>query len=60
MRDDRQTLLDMLEAVSSIEKYASKGQELFFNNELIRIWIAHHLQGRYIRGTSCSRIARAF
>ena len=44
MRGDRQRLLDILEAVANLEKYASKGYEEFSSNELIRIWITYHLQ----------------
>jgi len=44
MRDDRQRLLDILEAVANLEKYASRGYEEFSGNELIRIWIAYYLQ----------------
>lgn len=44
MRDDRQRLLDILEAIAGIEKYATRGQAVFSDDELIRIWIAYHLQ----------------
>ncbi len=44
MRDDRQRLLDILEAISHIEKFASRGHESFSADELVRTWIAYHLQ----------------
>jgi len=44
MRDDRERLLDVLEAIERIEKYVSKGREIFENDELIQTWVLHHLQ----------------
>ena len=44
MRDDRRRLLDMIEAIASMEKYTSVGKEIFLADELIRTYIVHHLQ----------------
>ena len=44
MRDDRERLRDILEAINNIEKYANRGKEVFEQDELIQIWIIHHLQ----------------
>lgn len=44
MRDDRERLLDIQEAIERIEKYAAQGQEAFEQDELIQTWIVHHLQ----------------
>ena len=44
MRDDRERLQDIVEAISQIEKYAVQGKEEFQQNELVQIWIIHHLQ----------------
>jgi len=44
MRDDRQRLQDILEAIELIEKYASKGRAAFEQDELIQIWFLRHLQ----------------
>lgn len=44
MRDDRERLRDILEAIAQIEKYAVKGEAEFQQNELIQVWIVHHLQ----------------
>lgn len=54
MRDDRLRLLDMAEAIRQIEKYASMGKQAFERDELIRVWIVHHLQvlGEAARGIS--------
>ncbi|MCK9441292.1 MAG: hypothetical protein M0Q13_07715 [Methanothrix sp.] len=39
MRDDRAWLLDILEALLNIEKYAAKGEMAFYDEELIQVWI---------------------
>ena len=44
MRDYNERLLDILEAIENIDKYASRGHEAFKNDELIQTWIVHHLQ----------------
>ena len=44
MRDDRERLKDILEAIENIEKYAVQGRLAFEKDELIRIWIVHHIQ----------------
>jgi len=56
MRDDRQRLLDMLEAIENIERYVSaKGKpKTAADDELIQVWVVHHLQ---IVGEAASRIS---
>ena len=44
MRDDRERLQDILEAIEHIEKYAAKGRAAFEQDELIQIWFLQHLQ----------------
>ncbi len=44
MKYDQERLRDILEAIAQIEKYAVQGQAEFFKNELIQVWIVHHLQ----------------
>lgn len=44
MRDDLERLEDILEAIESIEKYASKGFDAYCADELVRIWVLHHIQ----------------
>jgi uncharacterized protein with HEPN domain len=44
MRDDRERLLDIQEAIAKIEKYAGSGQQSFEQNELIQSWVVRHLQ----------------
>ncbi|HJQ68736.1 MAG TPA: DUF86 domain-containing protein [Blastocatellia bacterium] len=54
MRDDRERLLDVLEAIERIEKYAARGRESFEQDELIQTWVLHHLQvvGEAVRALS--------
>lgn len=44
MRDSRERVLDILEAIERIEKYALGGREEFERSELVQVWILHHLQ----------------
>lgn len=44
MRDDRERLLDIQEAIERIERYTAQGREIFEHNELIQTWVVHHLQ----------------
>ncbi len=59
MRDDHERLLDMLEALHKIEQYVHSESEsvLLENNELVEIWVIHHLQ---IIGEAASRISDVF
>jgi uncharacterized protein with HEPN domain len=43
MRNDRERLLDIIEAIERIEKYTEKGKSDFDNNELVQNWVIHHL-----------------
>lgn len=54
MRDDRERLLDMQEAIERIEKYTGQGPEAFAREELIQTWVLHHLQiiGEAVRALS--------
>jgi uncharacterized protein with HEPN domain len=44
MRDPRERLQDMFEAIEHIERYASRGRDTFERDELIQNWIVRHLQ----------------
>jgi len=44
MRRDRERLLDILEAIEKIQKYAAYGRERFNDDELIQTWVVHHIQ----------------
>jgi len=43
MRDDRERLRDILEAISQVEKYAIQGKDRFTEDELIQTWMIHYL-----------------
>jgi uncharacterized protein with HEPN domain len=57
MRDDRERLLDIQEAIERIEKYAARGRETFERDELIQTWVLHNLQ---ILGEAARAISAAF
>ena len=57
MRDSRARLMDMLEAIERIERYAARGRRAFEDDELIQIWVIHHLQ---IIGEAAARLDRDF
>lgn len=44
MRDDREWLADIYEAITNIEKYALKGRDAFLQEELIQVWMRYHFQ----------------
>lgn len=44
MRSDREKLLDILEAIDRIERYAVQGRQAFEQNELIQTWFTQNLQ----------------
>jgi uncharacterized protein with HEPN domain len=44
MRDTRERLRDILEAIERIERYACRGKATFENTELIQVWMVSHLQ----------------
>lgn len=44
MRDPRERLQDILEAIERIERYAAQGREAFEKDELIQNWFVRHLQ----------------
>jgi uncharacterized protein with HEPN domain len=44
VRDPRERLRDILEAIVSIERYAARGRQAFESDELIQNWFVRHLQ----------------
>jgi uncharacterized protein with HEPN domain len=44
MRDNREKLRDILEAIERINKYSVQGRKAFEENELIQTWFIQHLQ----------------
>ena len=43
MRSERERLLDILEAIERIEKYAARGKNTFEEDELIQNWMVNHI-----------------
>ena len=54
MRSDREKLLDISEAIERIEQYSSQGCGLFERDQLVQVWIVHHLQ---IIGEAASQVS---
>ncbi|HEX9750118.1 MAG TPA: HepT-like ribonuclease domain-containing protein [candidate division Zixibacteria bacterium] len=44
MRRDRDRLQDIIEAIEAIEKYTARGKDNALGDELVNVWIVHHLQ----------------
>lgn len=44
MRDDREKLRDIIEAIERIDRYAVLGRQSFEQDELIQTWFIQHLQ----------------
>jgi uncharacterized protein with HEPN domain len=44
MRQDGERLQDILEAIGQIERYVLRGKDAFQTDELVQIWMVHHLQ----------------
>lgn len=44
MREPKERIRDILEAIANIEKYASKGRAEFDRDELVRLWCVRHLE----------------
>lgn len=57
MRDPDARLRDILDAISRIERYAARGWEAFEQDELIQVWIFHHIQ---MIGEAASQLGREF
>lgn len=56
MRDDRERLKDILEAIERIHRYASRGRGAFDQDELIQNWIVSHIQ---MIGEACRSMSEA-
>jgi uncharacterized protein with HEPN domain len=44
MKGDRRRLEDIIESIDRIEKYAVRGKAAFENEDLVQVWILHHIQ----------------
>lgn len=57
MRSERERLLDILEAIERIEKYAGRGKAAFLKDELIQNWMVNHIS---LIGESCRALPDEF
>ncbi len=44
MTDDRRRLLDIVDAIDQIDRYSARGRTAFESDELIQVWVVHHLE----------------
>ena len=44
MRDDRQRLVDILDAIDRVYRHTGSGREAFERDELVQVWVLRHLQ----------------
>lgn len=60
MRRESERLGDILEAIAAIERYTIRGKKAFNEDELIQVWIVHHLQviGEAVNALPTELIAR--
>ncbi len=61
MRDDRRRLIDIVDAIAQIEKYAHQGRETFETDEMMQVWVVYHLQiiGEAATGLSADLLAKS-
>src|SRR2546430_2374517 len=52
VRDDRERLLDILQAIDRISTKTSGSRKVFDSDEMLQVWVLHHLQiiGEAARG----------
>ncbi len=52
MRDPRERIRDVLEAIGNVERYVSRGRAAFEQDELLQTWFVRQLQviGEAVRG----------
>jgi uncharacterized protein with HEPN domain len=44
VRDDRERLQDILKATEHIQAKTSRGRDAFDADEMLQVWVVHHLQ----------------
>jgi uncharacterized protein with HEPN domain len=44
MRDPRERLRDILDAIAAIDRYRDRGKATFEEDELLQVWFLRHLQ----------------
>lgn len=53
MRGDHARLQDMLDAIAAIRRHTQGGRTTYDRDELVRVWVLHHLQ---IIGEAAARL----
>ena len=59
MRQDKDRLLDILEAIENIQKRLAVSRDEFIRDELLQVWAVHHIQIIGEAATGISRGLRA-
>jgi uncharacterized protein with HEPN domain len=44
VRDDRERLLDIVEAIDRIQEQAHRGRHVFETDKLVQTWMVHHIE----------------
>jgi len=57
VRSDRERLLNILEAIGQIEKYAVRGRPAIEQDELLQTWFVHHVQ---VIGEAAGKLSEEF
>jgi uncharacterized protein with HEPN domain len=54
VRNDRERLLDIIEAIERIDRHTGDGRAAFADQELVQVWVIHNLEivGEAARGVS--------
>ncbi len=56
MRTDEERLRDVVDAVANIERYTSEGRAPFDDDELVQVWVVHHLE---VVGEACAGVSQS-
>jgi uncharacterized protein with HEPN domain len=56
VRDDREKLLDILEAIEKVEERIGGDKALFQHDEVVQVWALYHIQ---IIGEAASRVSES-
>ena len=57
MRNDPQRLADVIRSIDNIQKYAARGRKILETDELLQVWMVHHLQ---IIGEASAQLSKEF
>jgi len=57
MRSDRDRLRDILQALAKIETQVPRGEDVFCRDEMLQVWMVHHLE---IIGEAARALSPAF